>query len=253
MTILKHTILGLGCVAACVGLLGAPSLAQNKQVQSHAGKSDEAHAGATATGERHGDPYLLGVCPVSGEKLGENGEPVVRFCCEKCIASFEKDPAKYWKKVDEMTVKEQRPYYPLQTCPVSGEKLGEMGEPVDVVYNNRLVRLCCEKCKAKLMANPKQYMDKLDKAVIAMQAEHYPIPTCFISGEKLGGMGKPVDRVYGNRLVRFCCPMCIKSFEKNPTEHIAALDKAWHDSHALGMGHDEHGEHGEHGEHHGGG
>ena len=47
--------------------------------------------------------YPLKTCPVSKEELGKDGEPVnylygtklVRFCCKKCIAAFEKDPAKF--------------------------------------------------------------------------------------------------------------------------------------------------------------
>jgi YHS domain-containing protein len=50
--------------------------------------------------------YAMKTCPVSKEELGgEMGEPVnylygtklVRFCCKKCIASFEKDPDAYLK------------------------------------------------------------------------------------------------------------------------------------------------------------
>jgi YHS domain-containing protein len=45
-------------------------------------------------------------CPVSGEKLGEMGTPVsidhqgkkISFCCDACIAKFQKDPAKYLAK-----------------------------------------------------------------------------------------------------------------------------------------------------------
>lgn len=47
--------------------------------------------------------YPLSTCVVSGEALGEMGEPVVRmhegvevrFCCSNCIKEFEKDPKKY--------------------------------------------------------------------------------------------------------------------------------------------------------------
>jgi YHS domain-containing protein len=47
------------------------------------------------------------LCLVSGEKLGEMGEPVVithegqqiKFCCKSCVPKFEKDPAKYLSKL----------------------------------------------------------------------------------------------------------------------------------------------------------
>ena len=35
----------------------------------------------------------------------------------------------------------------LTTCPVSGEKLGEMGKPYVFVYKGQEVKLCCPGCK----------------------------------------------------------------------------------------------------------
>jgi hypothetical protein len=39
-------------------------------------------------------------------------------------------------------------------------------------------------------------------------------------------MGKPVDLVVGNRLVRFCCPDCLKDFNKNPAKFLKMIDDA---------------------------
>ena len=39
-------------------------------------------------------------------------------------------------------------------------------------------------------------------------------------------MGDPVDFVYGNRLVRFCCPGCIDGFKADPTAGLAKIDAA---------------------------
>ena len=45
--------------------------------------------------------YSLKACPISKEELNDDaqnylyGTKLVRFCCKKCIASFEKDPAKF--------------------------------------------------------------------------------------------------------------------------------------------------------------
>jgi YHS domain-containing protein len=53
-------------------------------------------------------PDSLTTCPVSGDKLGADmGKPVVivyqgqevKFCCPMCQADFDKDPAKYLKKI----------------------------------------------------------------------------------------------------------------------------------------------------------
>ena len=52
-------------------------------------------------------PDLLATCPVSGEKLGEMGKPLVftdkdqevKLCCKSCKKDFDKDPAKYIAKI----------------------------------------------------------------------------------------------------------------------------------------------------------
>lgn len=51
--------------------------------------------------------------------------------------------------------------YPLSTCVVSGEKLGEMGNPVILHYEGTEVRLCCDSCIKKFEADPAKYVAKL--------------------------------------------------------------------------------------------
>ena len=46
----------------------------------------------------------------------------------------------------------------LTTCPVSGDKLGEMGKPFVFVYQGQEVKLCCPDCKADFDKDPKKYM-----------------------------------------------------------------------------------------------
>jgi hypothetical protein len=55
-------------------------------------------------------PYTLKVCPVSDEKLGgDMGDPYVfthegreiKLCCKGCLKDFNKDSAKYIKKIDK--------------------------------------------------------------------------------------------------------------------------------------------------------
>ncbi|MFN0059255.1 MAG: hypothetical protein ACKVX7_12415 [Planctomycetota bacterium] len=174
-----------------------------------------------------GDPYMLDTCPVSGKKL--EAKPTVyqhegrevRFCCDKCIDGFKAEPAKFIAKIDQDVVKQQAPMYPLKTCLVSDEALG--ADTVDWVFNNRLVRLCCKKCSAEVQKDPAKFLKKLDDAVIAAQKEKYPIETCVVSGEKLGGMGEPVNMVIGNRLVRLCCGACKKAVMADPLTHLAKL------------------------------
>ena len=46
----------------------------------------------------------------------------------------------------------------LDTCPVSGEKLGEMGDPYVFTYKGQEVKLCCKNCKKKFDKDPEKYM-----------------------------------------------------------------------------------------------
>lgn len=203
---------------------------------------------ASADTAPKGDLYTLDTCPISGKKLGAMGDPIVkeydgrevRFCCPACVEPFEKDKAKHFEAIDKKLIEQQMPYYPLDTCVVMGDSLkDDKGEDIAVnyVYKNRLVRLCCKMCIKDFNKDPQKFLEKLDAAVIEKQRDHYPLETCVISGQKLGSMGEPVEHVYGNRLVRFCCKGCVAPFEKNPTEHIAKLDAAWKEMHEKN-GHD---------------
>ena len=46
----------------------------------------------------------------------------------------------------------------LTTCPVSGEKLGEMGKPFTFTYKDQEVKLCCKSCKKDFDKDPEKYM-----------------------------------------------------------------------------------------------
>ncbi|WP_165069433.1 efflux RND transporter periplasmic adaptor subunit [Paludisphaera rhizosphaerae] len=46
------------------------------------------------------------------------------------------------------------------TCPVTGLRLGSMGNPVETEVDGRTIRLCCEGCIAKLKSNPAAYLPR---------------------------------------------------------------------------------------------
>jgi YHS domain-containing protein len=114
--------------------------------------------------------------------------------------------------------------YPLDKCIVTGEKLGSMGDPVALVYEGREIEFCCNGCPEKFKADPKKYIKQLDDAIIAQQKASYPLDTCVVMGGKLGD--KPVDYVYKNRLIRFCCKDCVATFNKDPKKYLKMLDDA---------------------------
>jgi YHS domain-containing protein len=52
----------------------------------------------------------------------------------------------------------------LATCPVSGDKLGEMGKSVVFVYQGQEVKLCCPDCKKDFDKDPAKYLSKIRSA-----------------------------------------------------------------------------------------
>jgi YHS domain-containing protein len=111
--------------------------------------------------------------------------------------------------------------YPIDYCIVSGEKLGDMGDPVRYVHEGRTVYFCCKGCIKKFEADPAKYLAVLDAA-----AKPKSLDWCVVTGDKLGEMGKPVPYEYKDRELTFCCKSCIKEFEKDPKAYLARLDSA---------------------------
>ena len=54
----------------------------------------------------------------------------------------------------------------------------------------------------------------------------YPLTTCFISGEKLGEMGKPVVFTYQGQEFKMCCNACKKKFEQDPEKSMKDFQDA---------------------------
>ena len=65
------------------------------------------------------------------------------------------EPSSETKKIDSE--------YPLDTCVVSGEKLGSMGEPFVITHEGIEVRFCCDGCLPTFKKEPAKYLAKLKK------------------------------------------------------------------------------------------
>jgi len=71
-----------------------------------------------------------------------------------------------------------------------------------------------------------------DAAWLAQAKADYPLKTCVVSEEEIGGsMGAGIDYVYKqegkpDRFVRFCCKDCRKDFEKEPAKYLKLIDEA---------------------------
>ena len=69
--------------------------------------------------------------------------------------------------------------YPLNICVVSGDKLGEMGQPVEYVYKqagkpDRVIQFCCKDCIKDFEKEPAKYIQKLDDAAAAKSKQAGP-------------------------------------------------------------------------------
>jgi len=58
---------------------------------------------------------------------------------------------------DKETIRKQK------VCPVSGQALASMGDPIKVTAKGRSIFLCCSGCTKKFQADPEKYFKKLDE------------------------------------------------------------------------------------------
>ncbi|MDX6767400.1 MAG: hypothetical protein SFU85_11485 [Candidatus Methylacidiphilales bacterium] len=114
-------------------------------------------------------------------------------------------------KIDPAIVDKEVGLYPLKVCIVSGEKLGDHGQPFVLKHEGREVQFCCKECVKDFKADPAKHLKHLDAAVEAQQKPGYSLKDCPVSLEKLGDHGEPVPVVLGNNtLAMLCCKECIK-------------------------------------------
>lgn len=114
--------------------------------------------------------YPTDKCVISGAALGDSpvefvaGNRLFKTCCNNCASKIKADPAGHIGKLDEAVKAKQGADYALETCPIGGEALGSMGEPVEIVVANRLVKLCCAGCVKGVEKDPAAVLSKVDAA-----------------------------------------------------------------------------------------
>ena len=90
-------------------------------------------------------------------------------CSEKhkLIAQEEKERMK--KEVELKTVEVGN-----KICPVSGNKVGEMGEIVKYEYNGKIYNLCCPACTKDFKKNPEKYSKIAEEEVNGNELQQAP-------------------------------------------------------------------------------
>src|ERR1051325_9294934 len=59
------------------------------------------------------------------------------------------------------------------------------------------------------------------------KSKPYPLKTCVVSDEKLGGdMGDPYVFTYQGREVKLCCKGCLDDFNKDAAKYVKKIEAA---------------------------
>jgi YHS domain-containing protein len=102
-------------------------------------------------------------CPVTGKPINkddtvESGNAKVSFCCENCLADYNKaDDDKKLKML--FSAKALKTGYTHQTmCPVSGKPIDPQ---YSVEYKDEKVYFCCPNCPAAFEKEPGKYIAKV--------------------------------------------------------------------------------------------
>lgn len=229
------TSLLLVVLVASFGLARAGDAAPVQDPAPKAQEEKKAEAPAEEPAEWRGEPYTLTTCAASGRPIDVKGTPTtewfagreLKFCCAGCAAAVKKDPAKWLEKVDEALIAQQMPIYPTTECIVAGSSLIKDGKDTgtNVMVGNRLFRVCCAKCAAKVEADPAKYAAKLDAMVLEAAKASYPMDVCVVNPKKkLDDKAKAF--VVAGRPVMTCCSGCQRKVHSDPMAYLPKIDEA---------------------------
>lgn len=65
-----------------------------------------------------------------------------------------------------------------------------------------------------------------DQKAKTKKLKPYPLKTCVVTDEKLGGMGDAYVFEYEGREIKLCCKGCLKDFKKEPAKYIKKIEEA---------------------------
>jgi len=146
---IRWTMLMFLSVASVCCLAATTADDKEKAADKPAAKSEE---GDKEDGDKKDGDKFTAKCPVSGEaalkeQFTAYKEKKVYFCCDKCKASFEAEPAKYEVKANHQLV--QTKQFKQKKCPISG---ADFVKEQSAKVANVNVRFCCEKCKGAVQS-----------------------------------------------------------------------------------------------------
>ena len=118
-------------------------------------------------------------CPVTDEKIDpavttQYKGKTIAFCCSDCIKDFNKDPAKYMKKVEAEEAKNKKAGDKSKgeqpsankakvvntMCPVEKDNAVDPTAPT-TTYKGKLIGFCCDDCIKKFERDPDSFASNL--------------------------------------------------------------------------------------------
>jgi len=103
-------------------------------------------------------------CPITGKPVNEKtlvevGEAKAGFCCEKCLAKYEK--ASDDEKLSILFADLPKGFTRQTMCPVSGKPIDALNPKAAVEHEGKKVYFCCPNCPKAFAADPAKFTKKL--------------------------------------------------------------------------------------------
>ena len=121
------------------------------------------------------------------------------------------------EREEEQQRREQLRIAVQEICPVTGEQLGSMGDPVRAQIGEEILFLCCKGClKGKI--DPKHWA-----TIHANFARAQGI--CPVMKHELPK--KPKWTIVDGEIIYVCCPPCTEKIAAEPQKYLRAVDELY--------------------------
>ena len=198
--------------SSLLGLLVVPLLAVTLGLAAPQGEEEgKADETLTVVVPFYGNPN----CPFMGKPVKpdayiEHEGQKAYFCCSRCKAKAEADPAAVVARAyAEMETIEN------EFCPV-GKHETSSEKAVEVTFQGHRLTLCCSGCEGKFEKSPNLFLTM----ALHPDAEVLNAETCPASANAVDA---DTHVIIGDKIVRLCCPKCVKAAQADPA---ATLEKA---------------------------
>jgi hypothetical protein len=114
--------------------------------------------------------------------------------------------------------------YPLERCPITGNLLGSMGDPIVMVVHGMTVQLCCAHCEQATRDREDEIRRAVVKALVKRDGPDYPLTTCLACGSALPK--KPLNLVWGSTLLRVDSEACAAGLAEHGAKWALAVRRA---------------------------